>query len=145
MKIIVKILQGAECSLDLLEDNTTEDLKAGVARELNIPAENQKLVLKGKTLQDGISLREHKLRDGDKVFLVVKPGSVSVAPAPDSSRTRLDAELRKLLKDSCRSEEECGKIVSAFNRILERRIASLSLDDIERLCEHWRKEKTLRF
>ncbi|XP_023321941.1 ubiquitin-like protein 4A [Eurytemora carolleeae] len=146
--ITVKILQGAECALEITEDNTTEDLKAGVERELKIPTENQKLVLKGKTLQDFTTLKEYKIKDGDKIFLVVKPGSVPAVPPTtvlDTPRSKLEAELHKILKDSFRSAEDCDKVVASFLRILERRISSLSLDDIERFCEHWKKEKSLQF
>ena len=52
---------------------------------------------------------------------------------------------RSVYKFISRSAEDCDKVVASFLRILERRLSSLSLDDIERFCEHWRKEKSLQF
>ena len=44
-----------------------EDLKTAVERELQIPVANQRLILKGKTLQDSSSIKEISVKDGDKV------------------------------------------------------------------------------
>lgn len=141
MKITVKILQGVECCVEITEDNTTEDLKSAVERELNIPSDQQKLILKGKTLQNATVLKEYKIKEGDKVHLVVKAPIVGT----DSPKSKLETELRKLLKEHFRSEDESSRIVSSFMKILERKLTNLSLDDIERICQGWSTERRLHF
>lgn len=143
MKLTVKILQGVECCVEVTEENTIEDLKSAVEKELNIPAGSQRLILKGKTLQDSTVLKEYKIKDGDKVHLSVKN---SPPPSkPEDSRAVLEAELKKVLKEHFRGEEECVKITSAILRIIDRKLGALSLDDIERICEGLNKGNPLQF
>merc|ERR1719300_854764 len=122
MKLTVKILQGVECCVEVTEENTIEDLKSAVEKELNIPAGSQRLILKGKTLQDSTVLREYKIKDGDKVHLSVKNPPPAAA---DDSRSILEAELHKHMKDHFRGEEECRKITSAILKIIDRKLGSL--------------------
>jgi len=150
MKITVKILQGVECCVEISEDQTTDDLKVAVEGELKIPVENQKLVLKGKTLQSSTSLRDYKLKDGDKVHLVVKtPALAAVEPIsaviPDNPRAKLENHLKRVIKQHFRSEEESNRVVAATLKGLDRRLSSLSLDDIERICAGWDRDKKLNF
>ena len=56
-----------ECCVEITEEETVEDLKTAVERELQIPVANQRLILKGKTLQDSSSIKEISVKDGDKV------------------------------------------------------------------------------
>jgi len=145
MKITIKSLQGSQCTVDVTEDNVTDDIKAEVEKQLNIPKENQRLIYKGKTLQDSTALKEYKIKEGDKLHLAVKAGSVTPAGSGGSPNSELETELRKLFKDQFRTEEECNKVLAAFTRILKRRITSLSLDDIERVCDTWSSDNRLHF
>ena len=57
MKINVKILQGAECNVDVELGDTIERLKELVQAHLNISPANQRLLHRGKTLQDGTLIK----------------------------------------------------------------------------------------
>ena len=57
MKINVKILQGAECNVDVELGDTIERLKELVQAHLNIIPANQRLLHRGKTLQDGTLIK----------------------------------------------------------------------------------------
>ena len=57
MKINVKILQGAECNVDVELGDSIERLKEQVQAHLNISPANQRLLHRGKTLQDGTQIK----------------------------------------------------------------------------------------
>ena len=57
MKINVKILQGAECNVDLELGDSVGRLKELVQAHLNISPANQRLLHRGKTLQDGTQIK----------------------------------------------------------------------------------------
>jgi hypothetical protein len=158
MKLTVKIIQGVECCVEITEEDTVEDLKTAVERELAIPVANQRLILKGKTLQDSSVIKEIKVKDGDKVHLSVrKPSAVdvtSVEPEPQIKQQQkpqlhpkqiLETELRNILRSHFRSDEETSRVVTAVLRSVHRKLNNLSLDDIERICSRWNKEKRLEF
>jgi len=140
MKITIKLLTGKSCTVDVAEDSSTEHLKSLVSREVASPESNFKLIFKGKTLKDGTQLREYNIKEGDKVHLAFK----SVPVTPDSPKSKLETELKKILKEHY-SEEESNKVFGSFMKILERRLTNLSLDDIERICSTWSSEQQLRF
>jgi len=156
MKLTVKIIQGVECCVEITEEETVEDLKTAVERELQIPVANQRLILKGKTLQDSSIIKEISVKDGDKVHLSVRKSgggeavtaevevSADRTPQPDP-KTVLETELRKVLQPHFRSEEETNRIVSAVVRSIHKKISCLSLDDIERICTKWNKDNLLEF
>lgn len=164
MKINVKILQGAECNVDVELGDTIERLKELVQAHLNIIPANQRLLHRGKTLQDGTLIKDYSLKDGDKVHLVVKkdstpPASLPVAPVTTVNtntgcietqtevqpRVLLEREMTKVLRSHYNSDSEIRKIVSAFVRNIEKKLGALSLDDIERICERWNNEQVIQF
>ncbi|XP_043226565.1 ubiquitin-like protein 4A [Amphibalanus amphitrite] len=69
MQLTVKILQGAECQLEVSESATVSMLKTLVESRLGVPRASQKLVFRGKTLQDDDTMTACRLTDGAKVFL----------------------------------------------------------------------------
>ncbi len=70
--------------------------------------------------------------------------AVSVsAPAPE--RSRVEAEIFRLFRDHFRSDAEAERLLAAFLKSLEKRLTTLSLDDIERICERWNREDRLSF
>ena len=87
MKVKVKILQGAECNVDVTHGDSVETLKVKsdierygwieimsqelVKAQLNISPGDQKLMLRGKKLQEGTLLGDYNLREGDRLHLVV--------------------------------------------------------------------------
>ena len=86
MKVKVKILQGAECNVDVTHGDSVETLKVTfildghkktefqelVKAQLNISPGDQKLMLRGKKLQEGTLLGDYNLREGDRLHLVVR-------------------------------------------------------------------------
>jgi len=162
MKINVKILQGAECNVDVLSDDSVDRLKELVQTQLNISPTNQRLLHKGKTLQDGTLIKEYNLKEGDKLHLVVKkdstpPAAATGAVSKTSStgcietqteilpRVLLEREMTRILKPHYSSDSEVRKVVSAFVKIIEKKLHALSLDDIERICERWNSEQVIQF
>lgn len=149
MKLKVKILQGAECNVDIASGDSVEKLKELVRVGLNISPCDQRLLHKGKALQDGTSLEEYNLKEGDRLHLVVKKDSTP--PSGIETQTEvtpsvhLANEVFKILKVQLGSETEARKVSTAFCKQIEKRLANLSLDDIERLCENWGREGKLVF
>jgi len=168
----VKILQGAECNVDVVGADSVDHLKELVKVHLNICPSDQRLLHKGKTLQDGTLIQEYNLREGDKLHLVVKKEStpsesnrvVKKETTPSESkdikrplsgcietqteplaRSVLETELHKLLKPNCSNDSEVKKLVSAILKNIDRKLSSLSFDDIERICDTWNKENRLQF
>ena len=86
MKVKVKILQGAECNVDVTHGDSVETLKVRliwadqkkttfqelVKAQLNISPGDQKLMLRGKKLQEGTLLGDYNLREGVRLHLVVR-------------------------------------------------------------------------
>jgi len=159
MKLSVKILQGAECNVDIVGADSVDHLKELVKVQLNICPSDQRLLHKGKTLQDGTLIKEYNLREGDKLHLVVKKesspqeskenkrpvsGCIETQTEP-LARNVLEVEMIKLLKPHYNSDSEVRKVVAAFIKIIDKKLHTLSLDDIERICETWNKENRLQF
>ena len=105
MKINVKILQGAECNVEVELGDSIERLKELVQSQLNISPANQRLLHRGKTLQEGTQIKvghisfflikmiifsyfqDYSLKDGDKLHLVVKKDSTPPASVPAAAVT----------------------------------------------------------
>ena len=104
-------------------------------------------------------IKEYNLREGDKLHLVVKKESSPQEPKdlkrPVSgcietqteplTRNVLEGEMVKLLKPHFTSDSEVRKVVAAFIKNIDKKLLTLSLDDIERICETWNKENRLQF
>jgi len=164
MKINVKILQGAECNVDVVGGDSVDRLKELVQTHLNISPSNQRLLHRGKTLQDGTLIQEYNLKEGDKLHLVVKKEASPAAAAIVSESTKtttttgcietqteiepkvlLEREMTRILKAHYSSDSEVRKVVGAFVKNVEKKLNSLSLDDIERICDRWNSEQVIHF
>ena len=55
----------------------------------------------------------------------------------------LEGELVATLRPHFPSEGDARKVAAAFVKNLDRRLATLSLEDVERICENWGTEKRL--
>ena len=129
--------------------------------QLNISPSNQRLVHRGKTLQDGTLVQDYHLKEGDKLHLVVKkdPSPVQAVQSPSKkastgsietqtevpARVLLEREMTRILKPRYSSDSEVRKVVSAFIRNIERKLNALSLDDIEKICERWNTDQVVQF
>ena len=162
MKINVKILQGAECNVDITADESVDRLKELVQTQLNISPAHQRLLHKGKTLQDGTLVQEYSLKEGDKLHLVVKKDATPPAATETTAtaatntgcietqtellpRVLLEREMTRILRSHYSSDAEVRKVVGVFVKNVERKLNNLSLDDIERICERWNTEQVIQF
>ena len=72
--------------------------------------------------------------------------SAVAAPAPAApEKSREEEEVFRLFRAHLNSDAEAERLLAAFLKCLERRLTTLSLDDIERICERWHREDRLSF
>ena len=71
MKINVKTVKGETISFEVEPTTRIEELKAKVKERLNVDPINQKLIFKGKHLEDSKSLSELNVKDEDCFILMV--------------------------------------------------------------------------
>ncbi|KAF6729298.1 Ubiquitin-like protein 4A-A [Oryzias melastigma] len=82
MILTVKPLQGKECSVQVTEDEKVSTVKELVSERLNIPANQQRLLYKGKALADEHRLSDYSIGPEAKLNLVIRPaGERSAASA----------------------------------------------------------------
>ena len=79
MNIKVKNVKGGEKIVVVSEDSTVYLLKSAVFVEYSIPEEHQKLLYKGRILEDSKSLREYSIKNNDTVILM----STYTPPVPE--------------------------------------------------------------
>ncbi|XP_062999833.1 ubiquitin-like protein ISG15 [Elgaria multicarinata webbii] len=75
LRLNVKLLTGAQHSLDTSDQKTVWDFKVHVGRKTGVPPYQQKLACQNNThidLRDGAQLSEYGLRSGDTLLLMVK-------------------------------------------------------------------------
>ncbi|KAG7281282.1 hypothetical protein CRUP_030965, partial [Coryphaenoides rupestris] len=73
MILTVKPLQGKECNVQVTEDDKVSTVKELVSERLNIPANQQRLLYKGKALADEHSLSDYAIGPDAKLNLVIRP------------------------------------------------------------------------
>ena len=71
MKINVKTVKGETIPFEAEPGSTIAELKAQVATRLNVESGNQKLIFKGKHLEDAKTLTELNVKDEDCFILMV--------------------------------------------------------------------------
>jgi len=162
MKVNVKILQGAECNVDVTHGDSVETLKELVKAQLNISPSDQKLMLRGKKLQEGTLLGDYNLREGDRLHLVVKKeatpdlqGPAREGPAPatgcietqtePSRREVLESTIARILRPHYTAEADAKKVAAATVKNFDKKLNCLSLEDIEKICESWGRDQRLHF
>ena len=150
--------------MDITADESVDRLKELVQTQLNISPAHQRLLHKGKTLQDGTLVQEYSLKEGDKLHLVVKKDATPPAAASAETtataavntgcietqtellpRVLLEREMTRILRSHYSSDAEVRKVVGVFVKNVERKLNNLSLDDIERICERWNTEQVIQF
>jgi hypothetical protein len=73
-------------------------------------------------------------------------GETTAAPTPTTTeRSRVEEEIFRLFRGHFNSDAEAERLLAAFLKSLEKRFTTLSLDDIERICERWNRENRLSF
>ncbi|XP_059910879.1 ubiquitin-like protein 4A [Gadus macrocephalus] len=140
MILTVKPLQGKECNVQVTEDDKVSTVKELVSERLNIPANQQRLLYKGKALADEHSLSDYAIGPDAKLNLVVRPAgertsTVGMAGSSGSSGPQggvwqtLSTVLAKHF-----SPADAAKVHEQLIKDYERSVRQLSLDDIERLA-----------
>ncbi|KAL3104967.1 hypothetical protein niasHT_028499 [Heterodera trifolii] len=72
MQIFVKRVTGKTIELgDVLPSNTFKEIKGKIERIEGISIDQQRLVLTGKRLEDGRTLKDYNIGDGDTIYLVL--------------------------------------------------------------------------
>jgi len=164
MKVKVKILQGAECNVDVTHGDSVETLKELVKAQLNISPGDQKLMLRGKKLQEGTLLGDYNLREGDRLHLVVRKEATpdlqasakegpATAPATGcietqtepSRREVLESTITRILRPHYTAEADARKVAAATVKNFDKKLNCLSLEDIEKICEGWGRDQRLHF
>ncbi|XP_035677460.1 ubiquitin-like protein 4A [Branchiostoma floridae] len=136
MFITVKILQGRECCIEVADADSVMSVKQLVARELDVPVDQQRLVFRGKTLADSQSLGDYNIGPDAKIHLMVRKVEKQQSSTDSTDRkdtTFLWDETKKLLLKHF-SPEDADKVMQNFRREFESTIASVSLDDLERMA-----------
>merc|ERR1711976_83831 len=154
MKLSVKVLGGVECCVDAQEDYTVDQLKADIEAKLKLGKAEQKLLFKGKTLQDGTFLSAYQLTDGSKLNLILKreAATPTTKSGPSAQNPRSvekvgppEEELFKTLRKHFANDAETRRVVATFMTIYNKKIGALSLDDIERISKNLQETKELSF
>ncbi|KAG6463522.1 ubiquitin-like protein 4A [Manduca sexta] len=122
MKITVKKLQGGECILEVLPASSILDIKKQIAEKLDIPVEEQKLLLLGRTLVDEQTVQSYPtIKDGTKLNLVVKK--------PEGLYDASVKYFRKLGMTDLEAVNTANRLM----KIVQDKFNRLSWDDIDRL------------
>ncbi|XP_051277490.1 ubiquitin-like protein 4A [Dicentrarchus labrax] len=139
MILTVKPLQGKECSVQVTEDEKVSTVKELVSERLNIPANQQRLLYKGKALADEHRLSDYSIGPEAKLNLVIRPvgertgASGMVASSSSSSQGRVWQTVSTILARHF-SPADAAKVHEQLIKDYERSLRQLSLDDIERLA-----------
>jgi hypothetical protein len=73
MQVRVKSLQGDEYLIQVQNEQTVHQLKASISEKANgLPIDRQKLVYKGRTMQDTSLISEYQLEEDCKVHLIIQ-------------------------------------------------------------------------
>jgi len=134
MFIHIKVLNNpalAEVQLEVSPYDTIQQIKSRLSDQLNIPVNQQKLVLKGKPLHDG-SLEDHHIADGSKLHLITSVHHIT--PTTKPVNTAFTNELRLLAAKWIDNPNDRDAFVTAFQKEMKNAVDHLSLDDIEKLC-----------
>lgn len=122
MKLIVKVLNGEECTIEVEESSTILDVKVEVEKRMKIPLPHQKLLNVGRTLADDKTVNSYSnIKDGTKLILVIKK--------PDPLRDVIFRSFKKYY-----NEQQSEKLTAEFMTDFEKKMKQLSLDDIEHLA-----------
>ncbi|XP_010744390.2 ubiquitin-like protein 4A [Larimichthys crocea] len=144
MILTVKPLQGKECSVQVTEDEKVSTVKELVSERLNIPANQQRLLYKGKALADEHRLSDYSIGPEAKLNLVIRPvgertgasGMVagsSSSGSGSSTQGRVWQTVSTILARHF-SPADAAKVHEQLIKDYERSLRQLSLDDIERLA-----------
>lgn len=153
MQIRVKSLQGDEYIVNVQNNQLVSHLKASISEKANgLPIERQKLVYKGRTMQDICPVADYNLEEDCKVHMILQKENPSNTLSSNSSqmdstnqpddnaraneqkKTRFEIILRERLAEHF-SAEAVEKIMANLHHEINADINSASLDDLEQLAK----------
>ncbi|CAL1531510.1 unnamed protein product [Lymnaea stagnalis] len=141
MHLTVKILNGEECTLAASPSSLVSDVKEQVEALLSIPVADQKLLFKGKALQDTKPLKDYGVEDSGKITLVIKKSMLKPTDPSNTPQKFHPAEPERPVWDKLRvflqrhfRDRDVEVVLQEFKKEFERNLSNLSLDDIERLA-----------
>ncbi|TKS78929.1 Ubiquitin-like protein 4A [Collichthys lucidus] len=142
MILTVKPLQGKECSVQVTEDEKVSTVKELVSERLNIPANQQRLLYKGKALADEHRLSDYSIGPEAKLNLVIRPvgertGASGMVAGSSSSGGSMQGRVWQTVSTILArhfSPADAAKVHEQLIKDYERSLRQLSLDDIERLA-----------
>uniref|UniRef100_A0A8C5HDU7 Ubiquitin-like protein 4A n=1 Tax=Gouania willdenowi TaxID=441366 RepID=A0A8C5HDU7_GOUWI len=134
------LVLGRSCSVT--EDEKVSTVKELVSERLNIPANQQRLLYKGKALSDEHRLSDYAIGPEAKLNLVIRPvgertGAPGMAGSSSSSSSSTEAGVWQTLSTILArhfSPADAAKVHEQLIKDYERSLRQLSLDDIERLA-----------
>ncbi|OMJ86459.1 hypothetical protein SteCoe_12040 [Stentor coeruleus] len=101
MNLKVKNVKGGDKQVSVSEDASVLTLKSMIHTELGVQVQHQKLLFKGRILDDSKLLSEYSIKNNDTIFLMVSqsqpsqpdpvlsnPQPVSIPPAPEPPRAQ---------------------------------------------------------
>ncbi|XP_055311371.1 ubiquitin-like protein 4A [Sitodiplosis mosellana] len=125
MQLIIKVLKGGECQLEVDEEISVLELKKEISKTLNIPVPRQKILHVGRTLPDDKALSAfQQIKSGSKLTVVIRE------PEP------LKDVMCKIFKKYY-SDEQSEAMAKEFMLDLDKRLEQLSLDDFERMAAYF--------
>jgi hypothetical protein len=119
MFIYIKLLNSpgaTDIQLEVSPVDTIQDIKLRLAEQLNIPFNQQKLVLKGKPLHDGL-LRDYQIIDGSKLHLIVSSQNSTTSASKPIINNAFINELRLLASKWIENAHEREAFVIAFQTV----------------------------
>ncbi|XP_008286867.1 ubiquitin-like protein 4A [Stegastes partitus] len=142
MILTVKPLQGKECSVQVTEDEKVSTVKELVSERLNIPANQQRLLYKGKALADEHRLSDYSIGPDAKLNLVIRPvgertGASGMAAGSSGGSSSTQGGVWQTVSTILArhfSPADAAKVHEQLIKDYERSLRQLSLDDIERLA-----------
>lgn len=142
MKISVKVLQGQEIFLDIHNNMSVQELKQNISDTLKIPISDQKLLAKGMPLLNSKTISDYpQIKDGTKLNLVVKRSMTDNAQAPASPNVTILKEATQKFLKKYFNDSQSEKVTEEFIKEFNKSIATLSLDDLERLATSYLLEE----
>lgn len=122
MKIFIKNLRGDVCVMEVKNDTKISDIKKRLENDMKVPISQQTLVLNGKILHDDKTIGFYpRIKEGSKLYVAIRKPEL------------LDVALDKFLRQYY-SEAQTKTIVDYFMKDFQEQVASLSLDDLERIA-----------
>nr|ACO08057.1 Ubiquitin-like protein 4A [Oncorhynchus mykiss] len=134
MILTIKPLKGKECNVQVTEDEKVSMVKELVSERLNIPANQQRLLYKGKALADEHRLSDYSIGPKAKLNLVVRPAGGRSGMASSSSAVSGVWQTLSTVLAKHFSPADAAKVHEQLIKDYERSLRQLSLDDIERLA-----------